>query len=100
MATNFQQLIDMFINGETNAISGTAKNPGTLKIDGDQLIHYNTPILERTSDKYILNITRYSLQTGQVQKKIKASIPEENRISVKHVPSDTRLRLIDYIENE
>ena len=44
-----------------------------------------------------MNITRYSLQTGQFQKKIKNEIPEENRISVKQVPRDISTSLKDYI---
>ncbi len=98
MTINFKQLIDMFISGETHAISGTERNPGTLKIVNNQLLHYSTPILERYNDKYILNVTRYSIQTGQVQKKIKEAIPEENRISVKQVPSGKPLSLKDYIQ--
>lgn len=96
MNITFQQLIEMFVNGETNAVSGTPKNPGTLKIVGNQLIHYNTPILERLDSKYIFNVTRYSLQTGQVQK-IKAIIPEDSLILVKRVPSDKDISLKEYI---
>lgn len=62
------------------------------------MIHYNTPIAERYGGMFILNTTRYSLQTGQLQKKIKATIPEEKRIDVKRVPSDTTVSLKDYIE--
>ena len=96
-AITFQQVIDQFLEGETNAFAGTEKNPGNLRIDGDQIIHYSTPIAERYGDKYLLNITRYSIQTGQVQKKLKASIPIEKRIDVRQVPPDTRLTLKDYI---
>ncbi len=98
MNINFKQLIDMFVDGETNAVSGTERNPGTLKIVNNQLLHYSTPILERYNNKYILNVTRYSIQTGQVQKKIKEAIPEEKRISVKQVPSGKPLSLKDYIQ--
>ena len=97
MNITFQQLIEMFLDGETDAISGTPKNPGTLRIVGNQLIHYNTPILERLDSKFIFNVTRYSLQTGQVQKKIKAIIPEESLILVKKVPSDKDISLKEYI---
>ncbi len=98
MNTTFQMLIDMFIDGETDAVSGTAKNPGTLRIVGNQLIHYNTPILERYKNKYILNISRYSIQTGQVQKKIKATIPEDKLLFVKRIPSDKKISLKEYLE--
>ena len=98
MAATFQQVIDMFIDGATEGYSGTKTNQGNLKIKDDQLIHYSTPIAERFDDKFILNTTRYSLQTGQLQKKIKATIPEEKRIDVKRVPSDTQVSLKEYIE--
>ena len=98
MAITFQHVIDMFIDGSKEGCSGTKESHGNLKIKGDQLIHYSTPIAERFENKYILNTTRYSMQTGQVQKKIKASIPDEKRIDVKRVPSDTQLSLSSYIE--
>lgn len=94
----FQQVIDMFMDGCTEGYSGTKKNQGNLRIKGDQIIHYNTPIAERFENKYILNTTRYSLETGQLQKKIKASISDEKRIDVKRVPPDTKLSLSSYIE--
>lgn len=98
MAITFQQLIDSFLSGETEGRSGSQSNPGTLKIAGNQLIHYSTPIAERYNDKIILNISRYSLQTGQLQKKLKASIPEDIRIDVKRVPSDAAVSLSNYID--
>ncbi|HBL81975.1 MAG TPA: hypothetical protein DD391_05150 [Clostridiales bacterium] len=76
----FQQLIDSFLSGETEGVSGSQSNPGTLKISGNQLIHYSTPIAERYNDKIIFNVSRYSLQTGQLQKELKASIPETSAL--------------------
>jgi hypothetical protein len=98
MLITFQQLINMFVDGATEGYSGTKTNRGNLKIVGDQLIHYNTPIAERFGNKIILNTTRYSLQTGQLQKKIKETIPDEKRIDVKRVPSDNNVSLKDYLE--
>lgn len=99
MALTFQYIIDAFIDGETDIVSGTKSSPGNLKVIENQLIHYNTPIAERYNDKFIVNITRYSIQTGQVQKKIKESISEEKLIFVKRVPSDMKGSLKDYIED-
>lgn len=93
----FQKLIDTFIEGSTSGISGTATKPGNLKIIGNQLIHYNTPILERHENKFILNITRYSLQTGQVQKKIKATIDEKDLLYVKGIEKGPKTTLKDFI---
>jgi hypothetical protein len=98
MPITFQQVIDLFIDGATEGYSGTKNNKGNLQIKGNQLIHYNTPIAERLGDKFILNISRYSLQTGQLQKKIKESIPEDKRIDIKRVPSETQQSLKDFIE--
>ena len=97
MAITFQQLIDQFIEGAREGYSGTAKTPGNLKIQGDQLIHYSTPILERHGDKYIFNVTRYSIQTGQLQKKIKVSLTGNSIIEVKRVPPDTKMSLKEYM---
>lgn len=63
------KLVDAFLEG---AMEGEVKS---LHIRGDQLIHYNTPIAERSGDKVILNYTRYSLATGKVQKMIIVSKP-------------------------
>lgn len=95
---NFQELINVFIEGAKEGVAGTAKRPGNLKIEGNQLIHYNTPILERYGNKFILNITRYSLQTGQVQKKVKETIPEENLIYVKSVEKGPQTTLKSFIK--
>ena len=98
MSITFKQLIQQFIDGAVDGVSGTASNKGNLRIDHNRLIHYNTPILERYGEKYILNITRYSIQTGQLQKKIKEMIPEAERVDVKRVPADTSESLSAFIE--
>ena len=55
---NFKEIITSFLKG---AHEGTSSGQGNLRINGDVLIHYFTPILERYDDKYILNYTRYSI---------------------------------------
>lgn len=87
-------LIKYFINGCT---SGDAFS---LHIHGDQLVHYNTAILERHEGKYILNYTRYSLATGKVQKMITDTIDGSLLIYVSGVPSDTRSTLVDFLKPE
>lgn len=98
MSITFQQVIDQFIAGDREGYSGTSKSHGNLKIEGDQLIHYSTPILERFGDKFIFNVTRYSIQTGQLQKKIKATLTNDVMIEVKRVPSDIKGSLQEYME--
>lgn len=100
MPITFQQLIDSFIDGASVGASGTKNSPGNLRIIGDQLYHYSTPIAERYGDKFILNTTRYSLQTGQVQKKLKETIPAEKRVDVKRVPADTMKSLSTFLQDD
>ncbi|WP_165062318.1 hypothetical protein [Adlercreutzia sp. ZJ154] len=87
-------LIKSFISGST---SGDALS---LHIRGEQLVHYNTAILERHEGKYILNYTRYSLATGKVQKMITNTIEPGNLVYVSGVPSDTRSSLADFLSPE
>ncbi len=100
MAITQLQLIEKFINGEEEGYTGTDLNPGTLKIIRDQLIHYDTVILERYNDVFILNTTRYSLQTGKVQKKIKERIDTFNRLHVEQVPINTTQSLQTFLKNK
>lgn len=57
------ELLRQFL--EENLQEGNAGNRHVLN---NQYLHYKTPILERYEDKYILNQTRYSIVTGQIQK--------------------------------
>ena len=82
MAT-FKDVVQMFINGATE---GQSSGQGNLKIKGDDLVHYSTPILERYGDKFILNNSRYSIVTGRLQKQIKEMIPVEQILQVTKVP--------------
>ena len=48
-------IVKDFLEGSTDGVSGGS---GNLKIKGNQLVHYRTPIAERLDDKFIVNITR------------------------------------------
>ncbi len=93
MAT-FKDIAEQFLNG---AVDGVSSGQGNLKIRGDVLVHYFTPILERNEDKYILNMTRYSLVTGRLQKQLTEMIPKEKLIIVKRVPEGYKNSLKDFI---
>ena len=80
---NFKEISEAFISGATD---GKSSGQGNLKIQGDQLIHYSTPILERYGDLFILNMTRYSLVTGRLQKQLTEMIPSEKLIRITHIP--------------
>ena len=69
-----------------------------MRISGDVLIHYFTPILERYKDKYILNFTRYSIVTGRVQKQIKELLGEERIIQITKVPEGYKGSLKDFVK--
>lgn len=74
MAVTIQQLIDEFISGKDEGITGTKTNPGNLKIVNGQLIHYQTPIAERVGDRFLINLTRYSIQNRNSAEKTKGDI--------------------------
>ena len=94
--TTFKELIECFIDGATEGISAT----GTLKIIGKQLIHYKTVIAERNDDNnIIINVSRYSLATGQLQKQILNIVPKEKTILVKKVPVNYNDSLTSFMES-
>ena len=92
---NFKEVITQFVNGATE---GQSSGQGNLKIKGDILIHYFTPILERYKAGYILNFSRYSIVTGRLQKQIKEIIPEEQIIQVTKVPEGYKGSLKDFVK--
>lgn len=97
---NFQTLIDMFISGETTGRAGTKTNPGNLAIQNNQLIHYSTPIMERSNNGFIVNLSQYSIQTGRVQKMLKESLKGVHYYWVLKVPRDYKGSLQDFDLNE
>ncbi len=94
MAT-FKDVAEQFLNG---AVEGVSSGQGNLKISDDVLIHYSTPISERCGEKYILNMTRYSLVTGRLQKQLKEMIPEGQLVIVKRVPEGYKGSLKEFVE--
>lgn len=81
------------VDSDPESVSAT----GTLRIKGDQLIHYSTPIAERWNGKIIVNVSRYSLVTGCLQKQLKELVPEEQYLSVRGVKEAYKGSLSDYI---
>lgn len=72
-------------------------NAGNGHVRNNQYIHYWTPILERYGEKYIFNQSRYSIVTGQLQKRMKTEIPPEKLIIVSKVPENYKGSLIDFL---
>ena len=93
---NFQTIIDLFLAGETSGRAGSKTAPGNLYIKGEQLIHYNTPIMERYGEEYIVNRSQYSIQTGRVQKMLKESLKDRHYYWVLKVPRNYKGSLSDF----
>ncbi len=68
-------VVTAFLNGESKA---KTKN---LRIEGKNLINYNTILAQRVGDgkgnnSYVVNITKYSQSTTTIQNVILKEIPE------------------------
>lgn len=96
MNITMKDIIFDFMNGAYEGVSGSESNPGNLKIKENQVIHFNTPILERKEKGFILNMTRYSIQTGRLQKIIYEAVDNELLSIVLRVPMDYKGSLSDF----
>ncbi len=94
---SFKEVVQSFLDGATE---GASSGQGNLKIKGNVLIHYYTPILERCGEKYILNYSRYSIVTGRLQKQIKEMLPEEQIIQITKVPEGYKGSLLELAERK
>ena len=97
MSVTFDQLIKSFIDGMLDSEEGAISTTMTLRIKGDQLIHYRTPIAERYNGKIIVNVTRYSLATGKLQKQLKELVPENQYMTVKGIREGYKGSLVDFM---
>ena len=97
MSVTFENVINNFISGMADTEDGAISTTKTLKIQGDQLIHYWTPIAERRDGKIIVNISRYSLATGKLQKQLRELVPEEKYVTVKGVREGYKGSLADFL---
>lgn len=88
------ELLRQFL--EEGLVEGHAGNGHVVN---NQYLHYKTPILERYGDKYIFNQSRYSIVTGQIQKRMKNAIPEDKLVVVEKVPQDYSGSLADFIKD-
>lgn len=100
MSVTFEQLINSFMDGMNDSDEAARSSTGTLKIQGEQLIHYWTPIAERFEDKIIVNVTRYSLATGKLQKQLKELVPDNKYITVRGVQEGYKGSLVDFLLKE
>ena len=93
----FEKVINNFISGMKESEEGSVSTTKTLRIKGDQLIHYWTPIAERIDNKIIVNITRYSIVTGKLQKQLKELVPEDKYVAIKGVREGYNGSLSDFL---
>lgn len=89
-----EQLIDEFLGG---AVEGVCSGSGNLKIKGNKLIHYQTAISERVGDKVIINMTRYSLVTGRLQKLLCQKVESENQLIARRVKEGYNGALSEFV---
>lgn len=80
------ELINDFLQGKTSGTNGSEKKPGNIKIVDDKLLHYETALLQRKSDYYVLNYSRYSRTTGVLQNKLKEKIKNYEYKVVTKIP--------------
>ena len=92
---NQKELIIEFI--KKNATDGYA---GEAKIVGNQLIHFETPIIERYKDGFILNTSNYSDITRFLQRKIREVLQDKKVIEVNKVLMGYEGSLVDYINKK
>ena len=100
MSVTFENVINSFISGMLDTEDGAVSTTKTLRIQGDQLIHYWTPIAERCDGKIIVNISRYSLATGKLQKQLRELVPEEKYVTVKGVREGYKGSLSDFLSKD
>lgn len=91
-----KNLIDLFLDGADSGYTGTKSSPGNLRIVGNKLFHYDTVIAERVNETYYVNLSQYSIQTGNVQKQLKAALTGAKYVAVKKVPRDYSGSLVAY----
>ena len=96
MNLTFQQLVNEFIEGATSGVSGGGG--ANLKIIGNMLYHFGTTIAERNKEEFVVNITRYSIETTRLQKILLNTIPSEKCVEVKNYPMGYKSSLM--IEGE
>ena len=80
--------------------TASAGNVGEAKIFNNQLIHFNTPILERTNNGFIFNRTSYSDVTRFFQKKILSNLQNQEFVQVDKVSQGYKGSLADFLKEK
>ena len=97
---NSSELIEAFIDGETEGFAGSNLASSNLKIKGDFVVHFFTNILERNGNEFILNKSGYSRQTRLLQELIEKKLVGKTLSIVLGVPMDYRGPLSVYVRKE
>lgn len=75
----YKELIEEFLSGATEGLSGGKSHNRNLRIEGNLLIHYDTVLAERGKKYIYINDTHYSLQSSKVQKILRETVPESKQ---------------------
>ena len=94
---NSKEIVAAFINGAEEGFAGSSLVLSNIKIKGNQLFHFQTPIMERNEGKLIVNLTGYSPQTKKLQETIVVMMKGNNYLIARGVPLDYRGQLQDFI---
>ena len=94
------ELVDAFLEGETNMRTWTKHKPGPLRIINDKMICFETVICERHGEYYIINPGFYSRQTQIAQDLLLQRIPKEKQLYVYGVPFIYWGSLVDYLKKD
>lgn len=81
----YKDMVELFLDGATEGLSGGTSHNRNLKIKGDLLIHYDTTIAEKADSKIIINDTHYSLQSSKLQKILRETVPNGKQVLLKDV---------------
>lgn len=97
---NAKELVVAFLNGEKEGYAGANRVLSNTRIIDNQIIHYSTPILERSDSLFILNVSRYSIQTKRLQQMIFELLKNNNVVTVSDVEMDYRGSLVAFLNQK
>jgi len=95
---NAGQIIDSLFEGGQDGFVGSSAALSNTWLKGKQLIHFSTPILERSEGTFIFNETKYSVQTNRLQKTILMKLQGKQFSSVHRVPMDYKGSLESFLQ--
>jgi hypothetical protein len=74
------QLIEAFMNGETQMYCYATGLNENLRISGDKIMYYSDVVCERIGDKFRIHCSGYSPQRGEFERLLLKMIPQDKQI--------------------